>query len=100
MGVKVFGKTLSFKRKKKRSKLKEYETLGRQLESMYDAVNPDRKALYRTAFLLGVVRGLGAVVGATVVIAMLVWLLTLVGHVPLIGPFIETVRETLQGPRQ
>ena len=79
---------------------RDYEALGRQIESMYDAVNPDRHALYRTAFLKGVVAGVGGVIGATLVVALLIWLLSLFGQVPFIGHFVETIRHTLQQHEQ
>ncbi len=65
----------------KPDKRKDYEALGKQVMALYDAINPDRKGLYRTAFLKGILTGLGSVIGATLVIAVLVWVLTLVGHV-------------------
>ncbi len=65
----------------KPDKRKDYEALGKQVMALYDAINPDRKGLYRIAFLKGILTGLGSVIGATLVIAVLVWILTLVGHV-------------------
>lgn len=75
---------------------KDYEKMGRMIESMYDAVNPNRKALYRTAFLKGIATGVGGVIGATVVIALVLWLLSLFTEVPLIGGFVESLQNTLE----
>jgi hypothetical protein len=75
---------------------KQYEALGRQLETFYDALNPDRKALYRTNFIKGIFGGLGGIVGATVGIAALLWLLSLFGQIPIIGHFVDAVKHTLQ----
>lgn len=74
----------------------DFEALGKQVAALYDHINPDRKGLYRTAFLKGVVTGLGGVIGATIVIAILAWVLALVGHVPLLGPISNNVRETIE----
>jgi len=90
------------KKKVQQSKSKEetqapdYEKMGRQLESLYDTVRPDRGTFYRSAFLKGVLGGVGGVVGATLVVALLIWLLSLFSEVPLIGNFVETIRDTLQ----
>ena len=77
-------------------KAKDYERMGRQLEAMYDSVHPDRKALYKSAFLKGVLGGVGGVIGATLIVALLIWLLSLFDNVPLIGHFVETIRNTIQ----
>lgn len=80
-------------------KAKHYQELGRQLESLYDSLNPNRKAVYRTNFVKGLWSGLGGVVGATVGIALLLWILSLFGQIPIIGHFVDTVRHTLQNHR-
>lgn len=88
--------------KKKKSKPngrptpEDYEALGMQVAALYDHINPDRKGLYRTAFLKGIVTGLGGVIGATVVIVILAWILSLLGQIPFIGPIFESVENTIQ----
>lgn len=77
-------------------KNEEYQKLGAMIESMYDAVNPNRAALYRTAFVKGVISGVGGIVGATVAVALILWLLSLFAQVPVLGHFVDTVRNTLQ----
>jgi hypothetical protein len=77
-------------------KVADQQKLGAMIESMYDAVNPNRTLLYRTAFLKGLISGLGGIVGATVGIAVLIWLLSLFGQIPLIGHFVDSVKHTLQ----
>jgi hypothetical protein len=89
-----------FSRKQpKPDKRKDYETLGKQVMALYDAINPDRKGLYRTAFLKGVLTGLGSVVGATIVVALLLWILTLAHHVPFVRDITDNARSTLQQKR-
>jgi len=88
-----------FKKRKDKDKAlaeKNYEQLGRQVVDLYDALKPNRAALYRTNFLKGLVSGLGGIVGATVGIALLLWLLSLFGQIPIIGHFVDAVRHTLQ----
>lgn len=78
---------------------KDYEQMGQQLESLYDAVNPNRRALYRTAFFKGIFTGVGSVIGATLVIALLLWLLSLFSELPLVGNFVDQVRGTIDSQR-
>lgn len=84
------------KKQPKPDKRKDYQALGKQVMALFDAINPDRKGLYRSAFLRGVFTGVGSVIGATIVIALLAWILSLIGHIPFIGPLTDTVRDTLQ----
>lgn len=91
------------KKKKKDSReearllaVKDYEKLGKQVASLYDAINPDRKGLYRTAFLKGIVTGLGGVIGATLVVALLAWILSLSHNIPFIGDITDNLQQTIQ----
>lgn len=74
----------------------DYKRLGKQVVELYDELKPNRKVLYRTNFIKGILSGLGGVVGATVGIALLLWLLSLFGQIPFIGHFVDTVKHTLQ----
>jgi hypothetical protein len=93
-----------FKKKKQppihQRRKEDYEKLGKQVAALYDHLNPDRRGLYRTAFLKGLVTGLGGVIGATIVVAVLAWILTLTGRVPFLGPISDDVRQTLQKQEQ
>ncbi len=82
-----------------RQKFQDYEKLGKQVAALYDAINPDRKGLYRTAFLKGVVTGLGGVIGATVVVALIAWLLALAGTFEAIKPLTNNFKESIQRER-
>jgi len=84
------------KKEPKPDRQKDLEQLGAQVMALYDHLNPDRAGLYRTAFLKGIVTGVGGVIGATIVIALLAWILSLIGHIPFLGPISDSVRDTLQ----
>ena len=48
-------------------------------------------------FVAGVFRGLGAIIGASVFIAFLIWLLTLFVDAPLIGEYAQDVKDSVMG---
>lgn len=75
---------------------KEYEIMGRQLESLYEHIHPSKTALYKAAFMKGILAGVGGVIGATLVVAVLAWVLSLFDNVPLIGGAVDAVRHTIQ----
>lgn len=81
---------------KKISETKKYEKLGRQLEHIFEGGYLNHVRVYRINFLRGLFFGLGAALGGTLLIAIVVWLLSLFSEIPLIGRFAETVRETIQ----
>lgn len=88
---------VSIKKKSETEKQKEeYEQMGRQLIALYDSVNPKKGALYKTSFLKGVLGGVGGVVGATLIIALLLWFLSLLDNVPLVGNFFEAISRTIE----
>ncbi len=50
-----------------------------------------------TNFVAGVFRGLGAIIGASFFIALILWLLTLFVDIPLIGEYASDVKNTVTG---
>lgn len=83
----------------KQSDQKKYEHLGRMLVNIFESGYINANQTYKQSFLKGLVGGFGGVIGATVVVALLIWLLTVFKHVPLIGPFVDSFRTTVQEKR-
>lgn len=75
---------------------RDYEKLGKELVSLYDTVNPNRAAVYRTALMRGLLMGFGSVLGATLVVALLLWVLSLFNNIPLVGGFLESIQNTVE----
>lgn len=73
----------------------DYERLGRLLVSIGESGHINRKRLYRTAFLKGIATGLGGVIGATIVVTLVLYLLSLLGEIPFIGEAFESLRNTI-----
>lgn len=74
---------------------KQYEELGRIVASVYETGYLDAAKSYRQSFIKGMFQGLGGVVGATILVALLLWVLSLFGQVPLIGTFADKVEDTV-----
>lgn len=82
------------------SKLEDYEQLGRIVASVYESGYLDKKTMYRTSFLKGLIQGLGGAVGATVLVALLIWVLSLFSQIPLLGRITDTFRTTIQNTQK
>lgn len=71
------------------------------LEELFNDFNRNRFTVYRFNFIRGIFFGLGSVIGGTVVIGLIVWLLNLTGHlVPGVAGFINHVVELMQTTKQ
>lgn len=74
---------------------KERSARAALLEELFEDYYKHRRKLYRMNFLRGLFFGLGSVLGGTVVIALLVWLLSFFVNFPLIGELIEDTQRML-----
>jgi hypothetical protein len=75
---------------------KDYEKIGRLLESIVASGNANVKKLLFYNFVKGIAYGLGIFIAGTVVIGLVIWLLNLFDTAPLIGPFIQNITDYLQ----
>ena len=73
----------------------ELAQLGTMLTNIYESGYVDRNKAYKTSFLKGVVSGVGGVVGATIVIGLLLWVLSLFSSVPLVNRFTNSLQQTV-----
>jgi hypothetical protein len=74
---------------------KDYESIGKLIAEMVDSGNPNKVAVYKTAFIKGIFSGLGGVIGATIIVGFLLWIVGLFGELPLIGRFIDTIESAI-----
>ena len=71
------------------------------LEELFNDFNRNRFTIYKFNFFRGIFFGLGSVLGGTVVLALLVWLLNLTGNlVPGIADFVNQVVDSIQSSRK
>lgn len=84
------------KAKKPLTKQQKQEQLGQMMINIYETGYLDRNTMYKMSFVKGLVAGLGGVIGATVIVALLLWVLTFFEQVPLIGRLTENTKQTIQ----
>lgn len=93
-----------FKRNKKKQKKKDtkdtlernHDDIAKALEILFASKYIDKKKLYFQNFLRGIAFSIGGIIGATLVITLLVWILSLFDSTPLVGPLIENTRQTIE----
>lgn len=66
------------------------------LEELFNDFYDDRRNIYKMNFFRGIFFGLGSVLGATIVVAIVVWLLSFFVNVPGIGNEIQQAQDTLR----
>lgn len=75
---------------------KDYERIGRTLESIVQYGYADRTRLFVANFFRGVFFGLGSALGATILITLLLFVLSLFSEVPLVGELFEKIQNTIE----
>ncbi len=80
---------------------KEYEKIGREIEGLlvknYIAALHSTPRQIWNSFTRGAFAGLGGVIGATVGVAILLYLLQFFGsHMPVFGPYLKKISDTIQ----
>ena len=83
------------KQMKKRRTDAEYKALGKMLEDLYMQSTHSTPRLLWFSFLRGLAYGLGIFLAGTVVVALVIWFLGLFDQVPLIGPFVQSIVDSL-----
>lgn len=78
-----------------KEKDKKFLELGKKLTNFYETGYFDKKQTLMWSFLKGLAAGFGAFLGGTIVIALVLWLLSLFDSVPLI----DSLRQSLQQGR-
>ena len=70
------------------------------LEELFHDFNRSRVQVYKMNFVRGVFFGLGSVLGGTIVVALIAWLLSFFVYLPGIGQSIEKAQESIQSQRK
>lgn len=85
------------KKSKKAEQKPDFDTkvAAQALEKLLVAGYVDKKKLYVQNFLRGIFFSLGSIVGATVVIALILWILSVFDSAPIVGNFIRSVQDSI-----
>jgi F0F1-type ATP synthase membrane subunit a len=90
--------------KKVKHKVERESELGARravLEDLFYDINKSRAQNYKMNFFRGLFFGLGSVLGATIVVAFVIWLLSLLADIPGgFGDFIQYIVDTVQKSQQ
>lgn len=71
------------------------------IEELFYDFNRSRAQVYVMNFVRGIFFGAGSVIGGTVIIALIIWFLSMLGHViPPLGNFFDTVSHTLEAGKR
>ncbi len=70
----------------------DYEKLGKAVDAMLNSDYLKRREAFKNRFLMGIVGGIGGVIGATIALALLLWLLSLFDTLP----FVENIRQAIE----
>ncbi len=84
------------KTKSKNLGTSDYEKLGRTLESIFEGGYINHRRVYKINFIRGLFFGLGSVIGGTIIIASILWVLSFFSQVPLIGHFVDNIQTTVE----
>lgn len=83
--------------------VKENEQKGAQetmMEEIFHDMYHERGRIYKVNFFRGILFGIGSAIGGTIVLAIIVWLLSLFVNFPVIGDFFKDARNSVEQSQQ
>lgn len=75
---------------------KELEKIGRLVVLTGETGYRNKVTIYKMSFLKGILSGIGGVIGATIAIALLLFFLSLLSEIPLIGEVAKKLETTIE----
>ena len=86
-------------KKKGLDKVKHDQAMGARrsvIEELFNDYYEDRRNIYKVNFFRGIFFGLGSVLGATVLVALILWALSFFVDLPLIGDAAQQAQDSLE----
>ena len=80
----------------KKLKEEEFLELGKKMQQFYDLGYINKKQALLFSFYKGLASGLGVFLGGTIIIALLIWVLSLFNQVPFANHFVQVLNQSLQ----
>lgn len=74
---------------------KQLQEIGQAIVDFQDLGYLNKKRAFKYSFLKGLAAGFGAFLGGTIVIAILLWFLSLFDQVPFLAPIIDGLNKSL-----
>lgn len=84
------------KTREKRAVQNDREAKRTVLEEIFNDFYDNRARIYKINFIRGILFGAGSAVGGTLVLALIVWLLSLFVNVPLIGETFKSAQQSIE----
>lgn len=69
------------------------------LEDLFEDYYKNRHKLYQMNLVRGIFFGFGSVIGGTIMIALLLWFLSLFNQLPFVGNFVRTITHSIESAR-
>jgi hypothetical protein len=66
------------------------------MEELFQDFYKHRRQIYVMNFVRGIFFGFGSVVGGTIVVALVLWLLSVLNYVPFLDGIVNSTQQTLQ----
>lgn len=70
-----------------------------QVEMLYEAAHANLKKVFLFSLLKGIATGLGVFLGGTLVVALLLWILSVAGNIPFVGKISQSAEHNIQQTR-
>ena len=77
-------------------KKNEIEAKQTVLEEVFNVLYDSRPRIYKLNFIRGILFGAGSALGGTLVLALIVWVLSLFVNLPLIGEVFENAQQSIE----
>jgi hypothetical protein len=73
---------------------------AKQIETLYEAAHANRRQIFGFAVLKGVGTGLGIFLGGTIIVALLLWILSLGSHIPFVGNISQAAESSINQTKE
>lgn len=87
-----------FFHKKHDERVRKNERASKQvvLEELFNDIYDNRKRIYKVNFIRGVMFGAGSAIGGTIILALIVWVLSLFVNAPFVGQVFKDAQHSIE----